>query len=196
LKIIGITGPIGSGKSYVGDIFEEYGFPRIDTDKVYHGLISGYTDTVRELETEFGHSIVREDGSIDRKTLGQIVFSDKEKLLRLNEITHKYVKVETEKLIEKYRAEGHKAVIVEVPLMFESGFDKMCDEVVCVVADNDVRVERIVKRNGISKKDAENRIKNQKDNNFYIEKSTLIVYNNGSENIRAEIEALVKKYVN
>ena len=192
MKIIGITGPIGSGKSYVGDIFEEFGFPRIDTDKVYHGLISGYTDTVKELESEFGCSILNEDGGVDRRELGKIVFSDKAKLLKLNAITHKYVRVETERLIEQFRSEGYKAVIVEVPLMFESGFDKMCDEVLCVVADNDIRAERIVKRNGISKKDAENRIKNQKDNNFYIEKSTIVVYNNGKENIRAEIEALIK----
>ena len=192
MKIIGITGPIGSGKSYVGDIFEEFGFPRIDTDKVYHGLISGYTDTVKELESEFGCSILNEDGGVDRRELGKIVFSDKAKLLKLNAITHKYVRVETERLIEKFRSDGYKAVIVEVPLMFESGFDKMCDEVLCVVADNDIRAERIVKRNGISKKDAENRIKNQKDNNFYIEKSTIVVYNNGKENIRAEIEALIK----
>ena len=194
MKIIGITGPIGSGKSYVGDIFEEYGFPRIDTDKVYHGLISGYTDTVKELEAEFGNEIVKEDGSVDRKKLGAIVFSDKAKLNRLNEITHKYVHIETVKLIEKYRAENYKAVVIEVPLMFESGFDKMCDEVICVVADNDVRVERIVKRNGISPKDAEIRIKNQKDNNFYIEKSTIVVYNNGNEDIRAQIEALISKF--
>ena len=193
LKVIGITGPIGSGKSYVGDIFEQLGFPRIDTDKVYHGLISKYTETVRELEAEFGKEIVREDGSVDRKKLGEIVFSDKSKLSRLNEITHKYVHIETTTLIEKYREENRKAVIVEVPLMFESGFDKMCDEILCVVADDDVRTERIVKRNGISEKDAKNRIKNQKDNNFYIEKSTIVVYNNGKEDIRAQIEALINK---
>ena len=193
MKVIGITGPIGSGKSYVGDIFEEYGFPRIDTDKVYHELISCYTDTVRELEKEFGKEIVRADGSVDRKKLGEIVFSDKAKLLRLNEITHKYVHKETTRLIEHYRAEAARAVFVEVPLMFESGFDKLCDEIVCVVADDAVRTERIVKRNGISEKDAKNRIKNQKDNNFYIEKSTIVVYNNGNEDIRAQIESMINK---
>lgn len=194
MKVIGVTGPIGSGKSYVGDILEEYGFPRIDTDKVYHGLISEYTDTVKELETEFGSEIVKSDGSVDRKMLGEIVFSDKAKLNRLNEITHKYVHIETKKLIENYRSENHKAVIVEVPLMFESGFDKMCDEIICVVADDNVRVQRIVKRNGISEKDAKNRINNQKNNNFYIEKSTIVVYNNGNEDIRAQIEALISKF--
>ena len=194
MKVIGVTGPIGSGKSYVGDILEEYGFPRIDTDKVYHCLISGYTDTVKELEAEFGSEIVKDDGSVDRKKLGEIVFSDKAKLNRLNEITHKYVHIETTKLIEKYRSENHKAVIVEVPLMFESGFDKMCDEIICVVADDNVRVQRIVKRNGISEKDAKNRINNQKNNNFYIEKSTIVVYNNGNEDIRAQIEALISKF--
>ena len=193
MKVIGITGPIGSGKSYVGDIFEEYGFPRIDTDKVYHGLISKYTDTVKELESEFGKEIVRDDGSVDRKKLGDIVFSDKQKLLRLNEITHKYVHIETTRLIEHYRAKSARAVIVEVPLMFESGFDKMCDEIICVVADDDVRIERIVKRNGISEKNAKNRIKNQKDNNFYIEKSTIVVYNNGKEDIKAQIESMINK---
>lgn len=193
MKIIGVTGPIGSGKSYVGDILEEHGIPRIDTDKVYHGLISGYTDTVKELEAEFGKEIVKSDGSVDRKKLGEIVFSDKAKLSRLNEITHKYVHIETKDLIEAYRQESHRAVVVEVPLMFESGFDKMCDEIICVVADDDVRVQRIVKRNGISEKDAKNRIKNQKDNNFYIEKSTIVVYNNGNEDIRAQIEVLISK---
>lgn len=191
--VVGITGPIGSGKSYASAILSEYGIPSIDTDKVYHGLISEYTETVRELEAEFGVGIVNPDGSVNRAVLGGIVFSDAKKLERLNEITHKFVKKRTVELIEEYRLSGYKAIVLEVPLMFESGFDALCDEVVCVAADEQIRVERIMSRNGLSEKDAKKRIKNQKDIDFYIAKSSKVVYNNNHSDLRAQLDALVKE---
>ena len=160
--ILGITGPIGSGKSYVSNLISSRGFPRIDTDKVYHDLVNGPSETVDALCCEFGKEILSGCGGIDRKKLSEIVFSDKDKLVKLNEITHKAVINKTEQLISEYKENGEKMLIIEVPLMFESGFDKRCDYVVTVVADEPTRIERICQRNAVSECEAKKRIKNQK----------------------------------
>ena len=175
--ILGITGPIGSGKSHVSSLISSRGFPRIDTDKVYHDLVSGPSETVDDLCMEFGRDILSEYGGIDRKKLSEIVFSDKCRLKKLNEITHKAVIKKTEQLISEYKEKGEKMILVEVPLMFESGFDKRCDYVVTVVADEPTRIERICLRNALSECEAKKRIKNQKNIDFYIENSNFIIYN-------------------
>ena len=138
--ILGITGPIGCGKSYVADKISDGIYPKIDTDEVYHSLIESPSKTVTELVNEFGESILSDSGGIDRAKLSGIVFSDNEKLKRLNEITHKNVIERTEQLISDHEKNGEKLLIIEVPLMFESGFDKRCDYVVSVVADEQTRV--------------------------------------------------------
>lgn len=191
--ILGITGPIGSGKSYVTDIICSHGFARIDTDKVYHSLINKPSKTVTALTNEFGEEILLENGGVDRKKLSEIVFSDKEKLKRLNEITHTAVIERTEELITEYERNGEKMTVIEVPLMFESGYDKRCDLVVSVVADEGVRVDRICKRSGISVSDAKKRIKNQKNNKFYIENSSFTIYNSNNGDLNAQIKTLFER---
>ncbi len=192
MKIIGITGSIGSGKSHVANLINERGIPRIDTDEVYHGFVSKRSPMTEEIEKHFGSEVINPDGSLNRKELGKIVFSDPEKLQLLNSLTHETVKARVREMLADYQKAGEMAVLVEVPLMFESGFNKECDEVICVVADDDVRLERICKRDGISEKDAKKRMKNQKDNDFYIANSSIIVYNNGSEDISALVSSIVK----
>ncbi len=191
MKVIGVTGAIGSGKSYVAKLISERGIPRIDTDEVYHGLVSGRSSVTEAIEKNFGSAVIAPNGSLNRVALGRIVFSDPEKLRVLNEITHEAVKSEVRKMLADYRQKGEEAVIVEVPLMFESGFDKECDEVVCVAADDDVRLGRICKRDGLSQDDAKKRMKNQKDNDFYIANSSIIVYNNGNEDIDLQVSRIL-----
>lgn len=191
--ILGVTGPIGSGKSYVADMICRGGFPKIDTDAVYHGLVDGRSAMTEALVGEFGEEIRAENGGINRKRLSEIVFNDKERLSRLNELTHKGVTEKTLELIEQEEKNGAKLVIVEVPLMFESGFDKYCDHVLAVVADEETRVERICKRNGISEDEAKKRIKNQKNNNFYIENSSFTIYNSNNGDLNAQINRLLER---
>ena len=191
--VLGITGPIGSGKSYVAGKISGDKYPRIDTDKVYHSLVDVPSQTVAELAVEFGNDIISGCGGIDRKRLSQIVFSDKEKLFRLNEITHKHVIKKTLELISEFEKNGERLVIVEVPLMFESGFDKHCDFVVSVVADEPTRVERICVRSGLSESEAKKRIKNQKNIEFYIEKSSFTIYNSNNGDLDAQINALFER---
>ena len=191
--ILGITGPIGCGKSYVADKISNGRIARIDTDKVYHELTDYPSQTVCDLTNEFGHDILSDRGGIDRKKLSEIVFSDKEKLKKLNEISHRHVIKRTEELISEFEKNGEEIVLVEVPLMFESGFDKRCDFVVCVVADEETRIERICKRNGLSTDEAKKRIKNQKNIDFYIEKSSFTIYNSNNGDLNAQINSLFER---
>ena len=193
MKIIGVTGPIGAGKSYVAQQICKRGFPDIDTDEVYHSLISAPSVCTEGIKTAFGDDVINNDGGIDRTVLREIVFSDPEKLVILNKITHGCVTEKVDELLADYRKNGVSAVVVEVPLMFESGFDKKCDIVVCVAADTETRITRICKRNGITRGEAEKRIKNQKDIDFYIANSSFIVYNNDKEDINAQIDRLFER---
>ena len=163
MKILGMCGGSGAGKGYVCSVFAAHGIPAIDTDGIYHRMTERSSPCTRELEACFGPSVIRPDGSLDRAALAAIVFApdgaDKRK--KLNAITHKYIRIETEKEIERYRAEGCPAVIVDAPALFESGFDQMCHAVIGVFAPREERIRRIVARDGISRARAEARLSGQ-----------------------------------
>ena len=191
--IIGITAPIGCGKSYVASIFEKHGVPTVDSDLVYHSMVSKPSPTVKKLAEEFGKEILAPDGSLDRKKLAPIVFSDPLKLNKLNEITHIAVTKELSDILSDYEAMGTKLITVQVPLMFESGFDKKCDIVICVAADESIRLERICKRDTCTVEQAQKKINNQKDIQFYIANSFETVYNNGNEDLDEQISRILDK---
>lgn len=195
MKVIGITGPIGSGKSYVSKIFSDNGFAVIDTDEVYHRLVDSETDVVNEIAEHFGN-VRNKNGGIDRDALSKIVFSNKDALKELNLITHRHVLCETKKLLEFYKSNGQAFTVLEVPLMFEGGFDKLCDIVISVVADDSIRLERIMKRNGYSYSEAQNRLKNQKSNEFYIANSQKVLYNNVSNDVKIDVLRIIDELKN
>ena len=188
--IIGVTGPIGAGKSYVTRLFKKKGIPTVDADKVYHSLTDKKTELTLKLADVFGAMILNADGSLNRKALSDIVFGDPQKLSLLNSLTHGHVLEKIKSMVTANEKKGYVATVVEVPLMFESGFDKCCDEIVCVVADEDVRVKRIMKRNGFTEEEAKKRVKNQKNNKFYIENSTKVVYNSSYKCARQDFERI------
>jgi dephospho-CoA kinase len=128
VKIIGLCGGSGSGKGYCAEKIAKYHIPTIDTDVVYHSLISSKSECLDELVMTFGDAILENKITVNRAKLRQVVFSDPENLLpKLNAITHKHIYKKTDSMIREYEIAGARAVLVEVPLMFESGFDKSCD---------------------------------------------------------------------
>ncbi|MBR5448073.1 MAG: dephospho-CoA kinase [Clostridia bacterium] len=154
--VIGLCGRSGSGKSFVSRLFEGFGVPAIDTDKVYREMTGvpecgELSPCMRELTHEFGDMILSPDKSLNRRALADIVFARGagEKLRSLNRITHRYILGEAERRIEKYAGEGKWAVIVDAPLLFESGFDKKCNVIIAACAPEETLVERIVARDGI-----------------------------------------------
>ena len=195
MRIIGVTGPSGAGKGAVSEYMRNaHGFKVIDADLVYHDIISAPSECVRELVDNFGRDILNEDGGINRKALSKLVFGEanKDKLLLLNKITHKYVMVEIEKRIELYRSEGAGVTVIDAPLLIEAGVDKMCERVIAVIADKLIRAERIARRDGIDKEAALLRINSQKSDSFYSENCDFLLTNNLQLN---ELGILVDKYL-
>jgi len=164
--LIGMCGRSGSGKGYVCRLFEKYGIPSIDTDAVYRKMTAPAAETslcMRELAAEFGSQIVLEDNSLNRPLLSSIVFAENGEKARaaLNRITHAHILRETLRLADEYAAQGKKYVIIDAPLLFESGFDKMCRFTVCVCASLETSVSRIMKRDGIGEDAARRRLASQ-----------------------------------
>ena len=179
MKIIGLTGGSGAGKGEVCKAFLSYGIESIDTDKVSREVTKKGSECLRELAENFSGEILTAYGELDRKKLADIAFKSKEKLKILNSITHKHILAECQRWIIDRMNARREAVIIDAPLLFESGFDKNCDIIISVLADIEKRVERIIKRDKITHEQAMLRIKNQKDDKFFMEHSDYIIYNNG-----------------
>ena len=158
MKIIGITGGSGSGKSLFCGFLAELGAAVIDADEIAHRVIKRGGAAFDETVSAFGSGILDENGEIDRKRLGKIVFSDQKKLSLLNEITHRHIFRE---MSEEARRVGDGMVLLDVPLLFADDFPIKCDLSVAVIAQHEVRISRIAERDGISKEDAAARIASQ-----------------------------------
>ena len=192
MKIIGLTGGSGAGKGEVCKAFLNYGIESIDTDRESREVTRKGSDCLKELVENFSGIILTANGELDRKKLADIAFKSEEKVKLLNSITHKYILEKCQRWIIDRKNANREAVIVDAPLLFESGFDKNCDVIISVLADIDKRIERIIKRDNLTEEQAMLRIKNQKDDKFFMEHSDYIIYNNGSySDILIQVENIV-----
>ena len=192
MKIIGLCGSSGSGKGYVSMLFTKYGVGVIDTDRVYRETTTKKgSECLSELTREFGNSILTENGELYRPALAEIVFGNREKLNKLNEIAHKYIKKDTEKLLEEYKSEGVRAVIIDAPVLYESNFDKMCDFTICVTSPYERKIDRIMTRDQITREQALARLNSQKNDEELISLSTYQIDNSGKE-LSSQITSILK----
>ena len=177
---IGLTGPSGAGTSLFASYFACMGIPVLDADEIYHALVNTESECLRELGREFGTELT-EGGRLDRKRLRTIVFADdgKEKLLRLNEITHKHVINRTNELICELYEKGHRVFVIDAPLLIEAGMHRDCDTVIAVTASEELRCERLMSRDGITREDAMRAIRAQKPDSFYEGASDHVIQNDG-----------------
>ena len=163
MKVIGLTGGTGSGKSVVSKSLAAAGALIVDADKIAHEIILKGEPAYQEIIEYYGTGILDEEGSIIRKKLGEIVFNDKEKLAFLNQCTHKYITAEVKKQIAEAKEEGTAtAIIVDAPLLLEAKLETVCDLVWVVYAEPEVRAQRVMARDGITYELAKARIANQK----------------------------------
>ncbi len=192
MKIIGLTGPSGAGKSRLCTYLSKEGIPSINADHVYHNLLIPPSPCLDALAQYFGDGIINSDGTLDRPALAAIVFAEsaEEKREMLNKITHHFVIEKMLSIIEKYSKTKSEAIIADVPLLFESEFHKKCDLTVAVLANSQVRTDRIMKRDGIDFSAASARIAAQKPDEFYTSRADITVYNNSDE---SSLEAEAKK---
>lgn len=178
--VCGITGTSGSGKSSVGACLTSMGWQIIDADQVYHQLLKLDRNLMRTVLNQFP-TVAGADGNIDRKALSEIVFNDRVALRRLNAITHPAVKREIHRRIRVMTRQGCHRIGMDVPLLYESGLDHVCDFVIGVVAPEPAVTDRIVRRDGISPEQARIRLAAQPDREFYEALCDILIENDGDE---------------
>lgn len=187
---IGICGSSGSGKGYVCKLFSTYGYKWIDTDRVYRDLATPKSECVKELREYFGKRILNSDGSLNRKELSKCVFEgegSKERLNQLNKITHFHIRKETERIIKESVQNGYKGVLIDAPVLFESGFDSLCDVTICVTAPTELKLKRIISRDNITLEKAISRTKSQLSDDALREKCTYEIDNSEGANVEKQI---------
>ncbi len=181
MKILGVTGGTGCGKTVVCRILKEQGGKIIDADKITRRLQEPGEAVYEEIKQHFGEEIILPDGNIDRKKLGAIIFSDKTQRGILNNIVHTRVSTEIKKRIEKYEAQGDVPfVVLDVPIPVEEGFFDTANCIWAVIANNDIRISRIMKRMGITESEAEARVNAQMSNREYEDIADVAIVNEGS----------------
>ena len=165
--IIGITGGTGSGKTSALRALHKLGALALDSDEIYHELLADDDELKSALEARFNG--ILHNGSIDRRKLAEIVFSEPSALLDLNKTTHKFVSEEIERRIAQWKAEGGTITAIDAIALIESGRAGKCDITIGVIAPAEIRISRIMKRDGITREQAEMRVNAQKPDSFYIE---------------------------
>jgi len=188
LYVIGVTGGIGAGKSMVSRILVDLGAKVVDADKIARDIVKPGEPALMELVNEFGKEILTGQGELDRQKLSQMVFGDNEKIEKLNKITHKYIVERIINLVEKEKRDKRFDIIVlDVPIPVKKGFLDIADEIWVVTADKETRIERIIKRSGFTREEAEKRIASLPGDEEYLEIADEVIENNSS------LEELEKK---
>lgn len=182
---IAITGGIGSGKSTVGAILKNMGETVLSCDQIYSELLSAGEFTT-ELVSEFGNGILS-DGLINRKKLAEIVFNNKTLLEKLNRITH------TE-ILKRVLQSAKGLTFVEVPLLFESGWEEYFNGVIVILREKDIRISSVTDRSGLSRAEVEKRINCQINYDIYDFAKYYVIHNNQNLSyLEQQIEIIVKK---
>ena len=188
MRVIGITGGIGTGKSTLLNYLQEHhGAYVVEADRLAHNLMQKGTPVYEAILHEFGSDILNEDKSIDRKRLGAIVFGDENRLEQLNAIVHPAVKKEICADILTKRKEGKVQIyVIEAALLIEDGYRTICDEIWYIYADKEVRIRRLLAGRGGTREKWEQIIDRQSSENYYLKNSDVVIHNNESSEIMFE----------
>ena len=180
MKRIGITGPTGAGKTTALNVLTELGAHIIDADQVYHDLLAHSAPMGAALTARFGSAILDETGQVDRKALGSVVFADPTALADLNAITHRFIIEEIDRQAAQAETEGRSAVAIDAIALIESGVGETCDAVVGILAPREIRIRRIMAREGIPEDYARKRVDAQQGDDFFRTHCTYILENQGT----------------
>ncbi len=178
--VLGLTGQTGAGKSTLCRYLNQKGCSIIDADQVARSVVEKGSACIADVILEFGIEYLNMDGSLNRRKLGETVFTNKAKLKKLNDIMFPYIVNSIRDKIQQAKEEQEGVIILDAPTLFESGCDKFCDKVLSVVAGSELRCQRIMERDGLSEEEAQHRISAQHNEDFYTEKSWFVIQNNGT----------------
>ncbi|MEC9365912.1 MAG: dephospho-CoA kinase [Chloroflexota bacterium] len=177
---IGLTGGIGTGKSLVSNLLNDLGATVVNADLLGHEAYLPGTVGFDMVVDAFGDQIVGEDGTVDRKKLGPIVFSSPQNMSKLNAIMHPLIRDMIQGQLEEYSSNGTDVVVVEAAVLIEAGWQDLFDEVWVVTSDKETVIERLKDRNSLSREDAIARIESQMSNDERVGHSNVVISNDGT----------------
>lgn len=197
MKLVGLTGGIATGKSTVSKMLQELGIPVIDADEVYWKLSQKGNRVWTAIWQTFGEKYFLPDGELDREALGNLIFSNHKSREKLNQITHPIVKDEMMNILQKIKNEQDPVLVVmDVPLLFEAGWDQWMDEVWVVVVPEEIQIERLMKRDNLTKEEAMLRIRSQMSIQEKKSMAHRVIDNSGSINdTRKQLESILKEHI-
>ena len=187
--IVGLTGGIGSGKTTVAKLFEKQGIPIYIADERAK-MIMERPDVVQSVQQIFPTSVMNERGLLDRSKIKQLVFDNKKLLEQLNQVVHPQVKKDFDYWLEQHQ--NAPIVMKESAILFENGLEKTCDAVIVVVAPEEVRIERVMARDGVSKEQVLKIIDNQMKDAEKVKRSQYIIENNNKKIVESDIIAIIR----
>lgn len=198
--VLGLTGQTGAGKSTLCRYLQQKGCTVIDADQVARNVVEKGSACIADIVLEFGVEYLTMDGNLNRRKLGESVFTDKAKLKKLNDIMFPYIINNIKEKIAEAKDASDGIIILDAPTLFESGCDKFCDKVISVIASQDVRCHRIIERDGLSEEEAMHRITAQHSDSFYTERSWVVLQNNSdvddlkqqADHMLSELEQLME----
>lgn len=198
MKVIGLTGGIGTGKSTVSRFLAKLGAVTMDLDKVGHEALKPGGEAYKKIISEIGGDILTADGEIDRTRLGQIVFKDREALQRLNGILHPIIDDIINTRLKEYKRQGVKVVVLEAAAMLESGRTGQFDEIWVTIAPVETALGRLTNRPGFSEEEAKKRIQSQLSGEEKLKHADVVIdtactFKELKEKVRAEWQKLQER---
>lgn len=188
--LLGITGPSGGGKGCVAKIFAQRGFAVIDADQVARDVVLPGQPVLAALADRFGGDIIKADGTLDRRLLAQRAFSSQEETKALNQIMHGEICRRMKSLAENYKKSGQNCLF-DAPLLIEAGLTELCDRCIAVISSEDVRIARLMERDGISQQEIHNRLSRQQSDDYYTSQCDYTIVNNGDlKELEKQAEAI------
>ena len=161
MRVVAITGGIGCGKSTVTAAIRSLDVPILDADAISRALTAPEGEALPAIRAAFGATVFHEDGTLNRAALAKQVFADEAALKRLNDILHPRIDAEIRRRLDALRAQGCPAAVLDVPLLYETGMETLADTVICVTLPQNVQVQRVCARDGVTQEQAMARIRNQ-----------------------------------
>lgn len=190
-RVIGITGGISSGKSFVCSYINNLGFTVLDCDKISKELSKKDMPIYKKIIDEFGLEYLDSNLEIDRKKLGNLIFNNNEAKLKLNSISHPLI---LEELKRQIAGSNEKIIFVEIPLLFEAKLEYLCDKIICVYLSRDIQIERLMRRDNIGEEFAINKVNSQMSLDLKKELSNYIINSeNGFDDTICQINDIIEK---
>ncbi len=192
MKIIGLTGGIGSGKSTVSEYLASKGIKIVDADKISHEMMENGSSLLEELAIAFGDEIINTDGSLNRRELARLAFATEEGKNLLNRITHKEISKRVDRQIAELKKSNERIIFFDAPLLFEAGMDSKTGETWLVHVDEATRISRVRDRDGLSEEEILARIKAQMSEEEKLARASHVLDNSGSvEELYAQVDSLL-----